>query len=103
MVGEDIVEVNQEVLELVPAGSSLANLYAGEYTVKQISSIPLQKAYGFEPVFPGLEEQYQSRVKGLGAQVWTCLLYTSTGNMDNIPAINFDDITNGEQKIFTKM
>ena len=27
---------NQEVLELVPAGSSLANLYAGEYTVKQI-------------------------------------------------------------------
>lgn len=26
---EDIVEVNQEVLELVPAGSSLANLYAG--------------------------------------------------------------------------
>ena len=33
---EDIVEVNQEVLELVPVGSSLANLYAGEYTVKQI-------------------------------------------------------------------
>ena len=33
---EDIVDVNQEVLELVPAGSSLANLYAGEYTVKQI-------------------------------------------------------------------
>ena len=33
---EDIIEVNQEVLELVPAGSSLANLYAGEYTVKQI-------------------------------------------------------------------
>ena len=33
---EDVIEVNQEVLELVPAGSSLANLYAGEYTVKQI-------------------------------------------------------------------
>ena len=33
---EDIVEVNQEVLELVPPGSSLANLYAGDYTVKQI-------------------------------------------------------------------
>mgnify|MGYP001339149521 CR=1 FL=1 len=33
---EDIVEVNQEVLDLVPAGSSLANLKAGEYTVKQI-------------------------------------------------------------------
>ena len=33
---EDIVEVNQEVLDLVPVGSSLANLKAGEYTVKQI-------------------------------------------------------------------
>ena len=33
---DDVVEVNQEVLELVPAGSSLANLTAGEYTVKQI-------------------------------------------------------------------
>jgi len=32
----DIVEVNQEVLDLVPAGSSLANLYVGEYTVQQI-------------------------------------------------------------------
>ena len=33
---EEIVEVNQEVLELVPSGSSLANLKAGEYTVKQL-------------------------------------------------------------------
>ena len=33
---EDVVEVNQEVLELVPSGSSLANLKAGEYTVKQL-------------------------------------------------------------------
>ena len=33
---EDVVEVNQEVLDLVPAGSSLANLTAGEYTVQQI-------------------------------------------------------------------
>ena len=33
---EDVVEVDQEVLELVPAGSSLAKLKAGEYTVKQI-------------------------------------------------------------------
>ncbi|HBM34297.1 MAG TPA: D-alanyl-D-alanine carboxypeptidase, partial [Lachnospiraceae bacterium] len=33
---EDVVEVNQEVLELVPVGSSLANLKAGQYTVKQI-------------------------------------------------------------------
>ena len=33
---DDVVEVNQEVLELVPVGSSLANLKAGQYTVKQI-------------------------------------------------------------------
>ncbi len=33
---EDIVEVNQEVLNLVPEGSSLADLTTGEYTVKQI-------------------------------------------------------------------
>ena len=33
---ENIVKVNQEVLELVPSGSSLANLKAGEYTVKQL-------------------------------------------------------------------
>ncbi len=33
---EDIVEVKQEVLDLVPAGSSLANLHTGEYTVKQL-------------------------------------------------------------------
>lgn len=33
---EDVVEVNQEVLDLVPTGSSLADLNVGEYTVKQL-------------------------------------------------------------------
>ena len=33
---DDVVEVNQEVLELVPVGSSLANLKAGQYSVKEI-------------------------------------------------------------------
>ena len=33
---EDVIEVNQEVLDLVPAGSSLANLKVGKYTVKEI-------------------------------------------------------------------
>lgn len=32
----DVVKVNQEVLGLVPSGSSLANLTPGEYTVKQL-------------------------------------------------------------------
>lgn len=33
---EEVVAVKQEVLELVPEGSSLANLRSGEYTVKQL-------------------------------------------------------------------
>ena len=32
----DKVEVNQEILDIVPQGSSVANLKVGEYTVKQI-------------------------------------------------------------------
>ena len=50
---EDIVEVNQEVLELVPAGSSLANLYAGEYTVKQIMEAMLVPS-GNDAAYPAL-------------------------------------------------
>ncbi|WP_246789117.1 beta-N-acetylhexosaminidase [Akkermansia glycaniphila] len=34
-------------------------------------SISLQKAYDFEPVFAGLEKEYESKVKGLGCQMWT--------------------------------
>lgn len=33
---EEVVAVKQEVLELVPEGSSLANLRSGEYAVKQL-------------------------------------------------------------------
>ncbi|WMB15701.1 beta-N-acetylhexosaminidase [Akkermansia muciniphila] len=47
------------------------SLHTSTYLDYSYGSIPLQKAYGFEPVFPGLEEQYHSRVKGLGTQVWT--------------------------------
>ena len=46
------------------------SLHTSTYLDYSYGSIPLQKAYGFEPVFPGLEEQYHSRVRGLGAQVW---------------------------------
>lgn len=46
------------------------SLHTSTYLDYSYGSIPLQKAYGFEPVFPGLEKQYHSRVKGLGAQVW---------------------------------
>lgn len=47
------------------------SLHTSTYLDYSYGSIPLQKAYGFEPVFPGLEKQYHFRVKGLGAQVWT--------------------------------
>lgn len=47
------------------------SLNKSTYLDYSYGSIPLQKAYDFEPVFPGLEEQYHSKVKGLGAQIWT--------------------------------
>lgn len=47
------------------------SLHSSTYLDYSYGSIPLQKAYDFEPVFPGLEEQYHSKVKGLGAQIWT--------------------------------
>lgn len=34
-------------------------------------SISLGKAYSFEPVFDGLEEEYQGKVIGLSCQMWT--------------------------------
>ena len=47
------------------------SLHSSTYLDYSYGRISLQKAYGFEPIFPGLEEQYHSRVKGLGTQVWT--------------------------------
>lgn len=53
-------------------GHEIVNsLHSSTYLDYSYGSIPLQKAYGFEPIFPGLEEQYHSKVKGLGAQLWT--------------------------------
>ncbi|ULQ52014.1 beta-N-acetylhexosaminidase [Flavihumibacter fluvii] len=34
------------------------------------TSIPLSKAYGFDPVPAGLEERYHSRIIGTGCQMW---------------------------------
>ena len=47
------------------------SLHSSTYLDYSYGRISLQKAYGFEPIFPGLEEEYHSRVKGLGTQVWT--------------------------------
>lgn len=62
------------------------SLHTSTYLDYSYGSIPLQKAYGFEPVFPGLEKQYHSRVKGLGAQVWMeCDFHTGTPALPGIP------------------
>lgn len=53
-------------------GHEIVNsLHSSTYLDYSYGRISLQKAYGFEPIFPGLEEEYHSRVKGLGTQVWT--------------------------------
>ena len=53
-------------------GHEIVNsLHSSTYLDYSYGRISLQKAYGFEPISPGLEEEYHSRVKGLGTQVWT--------------------------------
>ena len=47
------------------------SLHSSTYLDYSYGRISLHKAYGFEPIFRGLEEEYHSRVKGLGTQVWT--------------------------------
>ncbi|WP_209405022.1 beta-N-acetylhexosaminidase [Pseudozobellia sp. WGM2] len=39
-----------------------------DYTYKRL---PLEKSYAFDPVPEGLEEQYHSKIKGLGTQMWS--------------------------------
>lgn len=53
-------------------GHEIVNsLHSSTYLDYSYGNIPLDKAYRFEPVFDGLEEQYHGKVKGLGAQMWT--------------------------------
>ncbi len=33
-------------------------------------SIPLKKAYDFDPIFKGLDPKYHNKIKGLGCQMW---------------------------------
>lgn len=56
----------------IKAGHEVVNSTNGyTYLDYGYGSISLGKAYSFEPVFEGLEEEYHSNVKGLGCQMWT--------------------------------
>lgn len=58
--------------DAIKAGHEVVNsLHTSTYLDYSYGSIPLHKAYDFEPVFQGLDEKYHSKVKGLGAQMWT--------------------------------
>ncbi len=53
-------------------GHEVVNSSAGyTYLDYSYSSISLEKAYHFEPVFGGLTDKEAKRVKGLGCQMWT--------------------------------
>ncbi|MBN2212409.1 MAG: family 20 glycosylhydrolase [Sedimentisphaerales bacterium] len=45
--------------------------YPYTYLDYSYSSIPLTKAYSFEPIPSGLDSRFHGRVKGLGCQMWT--------------------------------
>lgn len=60
---DEILEVNDELLQLVPAGSSLANLVSGQYTAKQIMQAMLVPS-GNDAAFA---LAYNIGKKGLGA------------------------------------
>ena len=46
------------------------SLHSSTYLDYDYESIPLEKAYAFEPIPEGLPEQYHHKVLGLGCQMW---------------------------------
>lgn len=58
--------------QAIKAGHDVINsTHSNTYLDYGYGSISLQKAYDFEPVFAGLEKEYEPHVKGLGCQMWT--------------------------------
>ncbi|MEN7551031.1 beta-N-acetylhexosaminidase [Rapidithrix thailandica] len=63
----DLKLVNQAVEQ----GYDIVNsLHSFTYLDYNYQSIPLQKAYGFDPVPKGLNPKYHQKVLGLGCQMW---------------------------------
>jgi len=57
---------------VIRAGHDVVNGYhSNTYLDYSYGTIPLAKAYNFEPVFYGLEPEYHAKIKGLSAQMWT--------------------------------
>ncbi|HLA41184.1 MAG TPA: beta-N-acetylhexosaminidase [Candidatus Glassbacteria bacterium] len=55
----------------VRQGHDIVNsLHSETYLDYDYQSIPLEKAYAFDPIPPGLEEKYQRQVIGMGCQMW---------------------------------
>lgn len=60
------------VKEAVVGGYDIVNSHhVSTYLDYDYRSIPLEKAYGFDPIPEGLEEKYHSKVLGSGCQMWT--------------------------------
>ncbi|MBT9449571.1 beta-N-acetylhexosaminidase [Akkermansia glycaniphila] len=45
--------------------------HSSTYLDYSYGSIPMSKAYAFEPIFSGLDQKYHKKVLGLGCQMWT--------------------------------
>jgi len=59
------------ITEAVSRGYDLVNsFHVFTYLDYHYASLPLRRAYDFEPVPPGLTPAQQARIKGLGAQAW---------------------------------
>ncbi|MEQ9286087.1 MAG: beta-N-acetylhexosaminidase [Cyclobacteriaceae bacterium] len=57
--------------EAASSGYEIVNsLHSSTYLDYNYKSIPLSKAYGFDPVPEGLDSQYHDRVIGTGCQMW---------------------------------
>ncbi len=58
--------------QAIRAGHDVINsTHSNTYLDYGYGSISLKSAYDFEPVFAGLEKEYEPKVKGLGCQMWT--------------------------------
>jgi hexosaminidase len=56
----------------VREGHDIVNsLHSETYLDYDYESIPLERAYSFEPVPSGLEERFHSKVIGMGCQMWS--------------------------------
>lgn len=57
---------------VIESGHEVVNGNSGNtYLDYSYGSIPLAKAYNFEPIFDGLDANLHTKIKGLSAQMWT--------------------------------